>query len=216
MTENITADPETIEPTFDLNQWLGDGKRHSRTITVYLDPSLLTEAQELQERVKAHNRAASRLDPQEASQKAAELQQEQAQLDDKIRRSKADVTVQALSDSDAEEFATEYAKIEKNSTRQWDQSIVGTCLALAKLGTIGGERLTADQWHKLSQGALAGGQWQRIKQTILLASQETPDRLTTGRKVSPAGGGESRSAETEANDGTPDEAPSEGSGERAA
>lgn len=199
MTENLTpvTDTETdAQPTFDLHQWLGEGKRHSRSLSVYLDASLLTEAQELQERIRAHNKGASLLDPQEAAQRAAELQEQQSELDGKIRRSKAEVAVEALSDSDAEEFATEYAKMEKNSSRQWDQSIVGTCLALAKLGTIGGERLTADQWHKLSQGPLAGGQWQRIKQTLLLASQETPDRLTTRRIVTPEGATEHGSGAT--------------------
>ncbi|TLP72951.1 hypothetical protein [Nesterenkonia sphaerica] len=205
MTENLTTETHTQAeaatedpPTFDLNRWLGEGKRHTRTLTVYLDPGLLGEAQELQERIKAHNKGASLQDPQEAAQQAAELQEQQAELEARIRASKAEVTVEALSDTDAEAFAAEYAQVEKNSTRQWDQSIVGTCIALAKLGTIGGERLTADQWHKLSQGPLAGGQWARIKQTILLASQETPDRLTTRRIVTPEGAPEGGGEASEA------------------
>lgn len=182
MTEQNTTD-ETPRPDlaeFNFEEWVatGDAGRSRETVTVYRDPSLLTEARELAAEIASLNAQDTGEGNPDATMGEAdpvlELQRRQEELEEKIRASKAEVEVIALSDGEVEDIAATFKQRYPGEKRNWDQTIKGTCLALAQAATINGRKLTADQWRQLGDGPLAGGQWQQIKQAQLVAQNRTP------------------------------------------
>lgn len=157
--------------TFNFDEWVGNAKRRSRTITVYRDPTLEDEARRLRREIQEYNKSTHTGTEREA--RAAQLEAQQDDLSARITASRAEVTITALSDSEAEDIATQHAKLHGTKT-PWDQTITGTCMAMEKVAAINGEQLTAEQWKALADGPLAGGQWQQLKATLLLVTHEVP------------------------------------------
>lgn len=192
MTEKNTRPEETPEDidvpeiptpdvdTFDLAQWLatGDTGRASETVTIYRDPSLEAEVKQLRADVAKHNATnTGEPDPDAAmgdEDTASELERRQQDLNTRIRAAKAEVVITALSDGEVEEIAASFKKRYVSEKRNWNETVKGTCMVLAQAATINGQQISADQWQKLSEGVLAGGQWAKIKQAWLAAQHKTP------------------------------------------
>ncbi|PRZ15144.1 hypothetical protein [Nesterenkonia sandarakina] len=176
----VPAAPTPDVDTFDLAQWLATGEtgRSSETVTIYRDPSLEAEVKQLRADVAKHNAANTGEPDPDATfgdeDTASELERRQADLNVRIRAAKADVVITALSDGEVEEIAASFKKRYVSEKRNWNETVKGTCMVLAQAATVNGQRLTADQWQKLSEGPLAGGQWAKIKQAWLAAQHKTP------------------------------------------
>lgn len=181
MTEQSTPNLET----FNLDDWMatGDAGRAHKTVTVYRDTSLLEEAQKLQAEVAMHNRRKgddNEVDPDAAmgeSNPAEELQRRLNELEETIRASEVTIEMMALSEEDREQVEDLFKQRYPGEKRQCFQTVKGTCLALSHktdlngsptpVATFGGKHLSADQWRGLQNGALAGGQWALITDTLV-------------------------------------------------
>lgn len=184
MTEENT--PDGVQPDiedFDINEWTATGatkpKRTAEEITVYRDTSLVDEARKLTAEINRLNakNPTQEPDPDAAigdEDEASELERRQDELLEKIQKTKATVRIEALSDGQVEDVAAAFKKRFIGETREWHQTNKGTCMVLAEAATIGGKTITADQWRALSEGPLAGGQWQRIKQAYHVAQTKMP------------------------------------------
>lgn len=179
-TPEVPAAPTPDVDSFDLAQWLATGEtgRSAETVTIYRDPSLEAEVKQLRADIAKHNTAnTGEPDPDAAigdEDTASELERRQADLNTRIRAAKAEVVITALSDGEVEEIAASFKKRYVSEKRNWNETVKGTCMVLAQAATINGQQISADQWQKLSEGVLAGGQWAKIKQAWLAAQHKTP------------------------------------------
>lgn len=179
-TPQVADDPTPDVESFDLAQWLATGEtgRASETVIIYRDPSLEAEVKQLRADVAKHNATnTGEPDPDAAmgdEDAASELERRQADLNARIRAAKAEVTITALSDGEVEEIAASFKKRYVSDKRNWNQTVKGTCMVLAQAATINGQKISADQWKQLSEGVLAGGQWEKVKQAWLSAQHKTP------------------------------------------
>ena len=177
---DATTEPTPAVDTFDLAQWLATGEtgRASETVTIYRDPSLEAEVRQLRADIAKHNATnTGEPDPDAAmgdEDTASELERRQTDLNARIRAAKAELVITALSDGEVEEIAASFKKRYVSEKRNWNQTVKGTCMVLAQAATINGQQITADQWRQLSEGVLAGGQWEKIKQAWLAAQNKTP------------------------------------------
>lgn len=177
------AQDETPKPNladFNLEEWLATGNagRSRETVTIYRDPSLLEEACHLAKEInQLQAQDTGESDPDATMGDADpihELQQRHDALEEKIRASKAEVEVIALSASEMEEIEATFKQRYPGERREWSQTAKGTCLALAQAATINGKKLTADQWRALADGPLAGGQWEQVQRAQLVAQKKIP------------------------------------------
>lgn len=184
MTENLNPETDTPElETFNIEDWLTTGetapKRTTESVTVYRDVSLVDEARQMAMRVaEAQAKQKEGAGDPDASvadeDPAQELMRQQEELDRRLRAAKATVTIQAVSDREAEDIAASFRQRFPGEKRNFDETNKGFCMVLAQAATFNGQKLSADQWSKLSEGPLAGGQWQAIKRAHISAQNRTP------------------------------------------
>ncbi|GAA1450476.1 hypothetical protein ACFP47_10140 [Nesterenkonia lacusekhoensis] len=178
-----TQDTGALKPdldAFNLEEWLATGNagRSRETVTIYRDPSLLEEARKVAKEInQLQAQDTGEPDPDATMGDAdplLELQQRHDELEEKVRASKAEVEVTALSDAEHEEIEETFKQRYPGEKRKYTETVKGTALVLAQAATINGKKLTADQWRQLAEGPLAGGQWAQLKQAYLVAQNKTP------------------------------------------
>lgn len=186
MTDQNTTDtqdtgaPKPDLEAFNLEEWLATGNagRSRETVTIYRDPSLLEEARKVAKEInQLQAQDTGEPDPDATMGEAdplLELQQRHDELDEKIRASKAEVEVTALSDAEHEEIEATFKQRHPGEKRKYTETVKGTAMILAQAATINGKKLTADQWRQLADGPLAGGQWLQLKNAYIVAQGKTP------------------------------------------
>lgn len=181
--DTTVAQDETPKPDladFNLEEWLATGTagRSRETVTIYRDPSLLEESRQLAKEINALQAADTGEPDPDATMGDAdpihELQQRHDALEERIRVSKAEVEVTALSDAEHEEIEETFKQRYPGEKRKYTETVKGTALILAQAATINGKKLSADQWRQLADGPLAGGQWLHLKNAYLVAQNKTP------------------------------------------
>ena len=178
-----TQDTGALKPdldAFNLEEWLATGNagRSRESVTIYRDPSLLDEARQVAKEInQLQAQDTGESDPDATMGDAdpiLELQQRHDELEQRVRASKAEVEITALSASEVEDIEATFKQRYPGEKRTWDQTVKGTCLALAQSATVNGQKLTADQWRKLADGPLAGGQWDQIQRAQVVAQKKLP------------------------------------------
>lgn len=151
MTEQPTETVDTRDPeTFDLDEWLAGGTAHRARVIVpiYRDANLLAEVQRIDAAMKRAEQMPADMESM-GEPATTDLEQQKAELLDRIQAAKADVEVYALIDSELDQIKKALGGDKKPANYPWHTDSAFWHRVLEQAATIDGRRLTHQEWRAL-------------------------------------------------------------------